>query len=370
MQQGQVELVCPETDTREPCAAGDVRIILAPFSAQDADSAEGPPVETESPQGEDGKPAETGFLLALQCDNWVYVIAPDQPALLDTSDPPGHLLLPCADGNAFALSVPPSALGTAEWPAFLAKLAGACRLKHRDSDSILAPETDFAALTTPPDAPAWSKGIVAGIGFAGAVTALGVKKAASVTSAALGTIGNAVVSRTPSRAEPVKVSDATKQRVTRLQGVAQTSLKFSASFVQAISTGAVAAGHAVADGVGRLTGASDAKPESGNAPPPKRSELTAGMMAVAKAGLGAYTEVWDALEEGAVAVGSESAAQATALAAKRYGDEAAEVAAGALHAAGSLAFSAYRINGMGVKAVAKTAASTAATKVAMQSMQG
>lgn len=240
-------------------------------------------------------------------------------------------------------------------------------------------------------APRWSQSIAAGLGAAAAVTAIGVKAVAGAATYGVHTVGGAINSRvTPRSNEPMRVSDASKRRIAAVKAASDKSLRTTGALAAKVesTTGALgaslanrltarytsravtaptaaAAARGTASPHGAMPCSVSEEGPTEPAPAPRSGSvlpqgLVQGLFLVGRAGFAAANTVWEEVEVGAAGVGGAVQEHSVLFAQKRYGEEVATATGEALKAAGGFVWSAYRLNGLGLKsAVSGVAKSTA-----------
>jgi len=408
----------------EPIAFLDDATILSVVTSAELDSVQpasaketAGQVTLQSATLEGDVPGAEGIpTLAAVCGDFAYLFVPGQPIALEILDGGEFVIvLPTAPGCHIGLSG--SAEQQSQMHDFLKILARAgFYIFMPGAIEALPEDTDFAALasqhanqSTAPvaaealscttsqleddavvqQAPRWSRGIAAGLGAAAAATAYGVKAVAGVTAYGMNSLGGAINSRvTPRSKQPMQVSQDSKDRIAAVKSASDASLRVTGALLDKVEQATTALGSGIAN---RLTGPATsskstppqpaevssaghsphgAMPESVQVDTPPQSTsgggsflppgLVNGLFLVGRAGFAAANTVWEEVEGGAAEFGGAVKQHSVLFAQKRYGDEVATATGDALKAAGGFVWSAYRLNGLGLKsAVSGVAKSTA-----------
>lgn len=204
-----------------------------------------------------------------------------------------------------------------------------------------------------PRGPTWADTASNAFYAASRTAAVGIVKGANLASVGIRKAGDMFKSRTKAADADTPVSSSTKAHVKRAKATATAAATVTNGLVKSVAAIATSLGQGLAKSAGDT--------ERGAAV--KRAIATKNgqnVRQVAAAGLVAFSTVWEALEQSARIVGTSTADTASDVVQHKYGEEAAAVAADGMKAVGQSALAMYNVSHLGVKAVVRKTATSAA----------
>lgn len=204
-----------------------------------------------------------------------------------------------------------------------------------------------------PRGPSWADTASSAFYAASRTAAVGIIRGANFASVGIRKAGDMLKSRTTAANGDTPVSKSTKAHVKRA--------KATATAAATVTNGLVTSVTAIATSLGQGLARSAGNTERGAAV--KRAIATKNgqnVRQVAAAGLVAFGTVWEALEQSARIVGTSTADTASDVVQHKYGQEAAAVAADGMKTVGQSALAMYYVSHLGVKAVVRKTATSAA----------